>query len=138
MKADFDPVNFYHQASRWYEENELNDQAHWRSIISRGYYAAFLVARKKARISSADENTHKLTAHYYNTSGKSGIGNRLNNLRLKRNESDYDLNKQCAKREAGENLKYAARILTDLGVSLTINETPIEEVKAAPQSPAKK
>ena len=111
----FDPIDFYRQASAWYEDKADDAEPRMRSIVSRAYYSAFLVAREQAKIKNSSEGTHKLTAEYYKTNaGSSRIGNRLDDLRLRRNSADYDLRDTCGRRKAGEALAYAKKILNDL------------------------
>jgi hypothetical protein len=113
MSTLFDPINFFHQADKWYKEEPSNDQAHWRSIVSRGYYAAFLVAREKARITNTGQ-VHQQTADYYLSGGRSSVGNRLADLRVRRNEADYELGAAVIKRNAGEALKLSDAIIKEL------------------------
>jgi hypothetical protein len=112
----FDPVDFYHQAGSWYEVKA--NEAVIRSVVSRGYYAAFLSARDVAGTRSAGENVHNATVNYFlgKTDAKAlGIGNRLRNLRRIRNRADYDLSPACVARDAGEALKLSQQILVALG-----------------------
>ena len=114
----FDPVDFYSQARGWYDAGEQDRQAIARSIVSRAYYSAFLVARGKAGISPLGDNSHRATiTHYSNSKIRShlAIGNRLSQLSKKRREADYELDASVYRREAKIALHLARSVLDDLG-----------------------
>jgi hypothetical protein len=114
-----DPVEFYHQAVRWY--SDVNDQASVtaRSIVSRAYYAALLLAGAKAEITTR-RATHEVTVNAYRRGPPAHkvIGNKLDQLRSMRTRADYELMSPCFRREAGEALKRSASILKDLGLTI--------------------
>lgn len=89
-------------------------------MISRAYYAAFLAARKKAGIKTIPrgENSHELVATYYGIQRdrvQASIGNRLQALRIQRNDADYELGITCAPRFANTALATSEQVLLDLG-----------------------
>ena len=89
----------------------------FRTIVGRAYYGAFLAARDKAKISSKSALVHEVTAKYFVDNGQSAIGNRLNALRVVRNDADYDMAKKVGRKEAEDALKYSLKILGDLGLA---------------------
>jgi hypothetical protein len=109
----FNPIEFFDLAS---ELNQRTDHssAIARTVVGRAYYGAFLFARETAGITVATQDSHQRTADYYLGKRRTGIGNRLNDLRTKRNDADYELKKSVGRREAGEALKIAKRIIDDL------------------------
>lgn len=73
----------------------LNEEAAYRSAISRAYYAAFCHAKYYAKDNEGFEpgNTaedHLNLRNYFQTSGRSDIVRSLQRLRQWRNSSDYD------------------------------------------------
>ena len=118
--ADFDPVDFYHQASACYAADSSKKQVTCRSVISRAYYAAFLAARKKAGIKAPpkDMTIHELVALYYANKPdgvQKGIGNRLQQLRVRRNDADYELGILCVPNYASTALIQSEQVLVALG-----------------------
>ena len=112
----FRPIEFYDIASSLFKEGG-EDEARARTIVSRAYYGAFLVAREEAKIRSATGSVHELTANHYINSGRSAVGNRLNALRVKRNDADYDCGKTVSRKAAGEALGLARKIIGVLGAA---------------------
>jgi hypothetical protein len=115
-----DPIEFYHQASRWFADAADQSSVTARSIVSRAYYAALLTARDKAGIKT-QQLTHEVTVRSYRGGSPANriIGNKLDQLRSMRTLADYDLMKTCVRREAGSALKRSADILYHLGVSVS-------------------
>ena len=74
----FDPVDFYHLASKLH--TDASDESTLRSSVSRAYYAAFLWAREKAGVTSQSGNIHEKVINHYQLKKKS-ISNRLADLR---------------------------------------------------------
>jgi hypothetical protein len=118
-------VDFYHQALRWYSDAGDASSVTARSIVSRAYYAAILVARDAARIGNP-RNTHEITIEAYRrgSAQEVSIGNRLDGLRKLRTDADYEMNKGCTRREAGEALTRSRSILGLLGVTLPPRALP--------------
>jgi hypothetical protein len=115
-----DPVEFYHQAVDWFSDTADNRSVTARSIVSRAYYAALLVARDKKGLSGVAERTHMHTVEEYKRGSHKDveIGNRLDNLRWLRTTADYEMSKTCVRREAGLALKQSRALLLALGVTL--------------------
>ena len=111
LKAD----DFYKLASKFYEqankENELNE-AYYRTIIGRAYYAAMLSARKVSNITDSSQGTHKTVINYWKKR-KRVIGNRLEELKTYRTDADYNMEKNISQRDAGIALKRAKQILDE-------------------------
>ncbi|WAI00393.1 HEPN domain-containing protein [Methanogenium organophilum] len=75
--------------------DDINEEAAYRSAISRAYYAAFCHAKYYAKDNSGfiPENTaddHLILREHFRTSGKSDIVRSLQRLREWRNSSDYN------------------------------------------------
>jgi hypothetical protein len=130
-----DPVDFYHQALHWHADASDLSSVTARSIVSRAYYAAILVARDAKHI-TATRNTHETTIEAYRRGSAQdvSIGNRLDGLRVYRTNADYDMTKPCMRREAGEALTRSRNILGLLGVSLPPRTLP-PPAAAAPAPP---
>jgi hypothetical protein len=109
----FNPVDFYKQAGAWYSINA--NEATLRSVVSRAYYAAHLIAREQAGISRDERDGHKATIDFYQAHGPFAVGQRLRALRISRNDADYDLAKICIPRHAQKALQDTQKILAELG-----------------------
>lgn len=93
----FDPQHFLDLATNIISDTKYHDEARYRTSISRAYYAAHLVSRKKLESKGynfpIDENIHKNVIdcmkkiNYY-------IGDMLYQLKQKRKDADYEVNKQ--------------------------------------------
>lgn len=117
----FDPVDYYYLADILYKQvNKPYTEASHRATISRAYYGAFLVARKKSGITKSSGSVHQdVYNHFHQNSITSKIANNLDSLRFKRNDADYEMDKTMTSRDSGIALKLAAQILKGLGVNLT-------------------
>jgi uncharacterized protein (UPF0332 family) len=99
----FDPQHFLDLATKLTIDINYSDEARYRTSISRAYYAAHLVSRKKLEeigISFPVEKDkaiiHKMVID--SLSGKNkGVGDMLWDLRKKRNQADYNLNQKFNK-----------------------------------------
>lgn len=111
------PVDFYRLASWLYSQPALHNEAHVRTIISRAYYGAFLVARDKAGITNTSYNVHKQVQTHYSNAKKTTLANRLDDLRVKRNRADYHMDETMTSRDSGMACKLATNILQELGVT---------------------
>lgn len=109
----FNPVDFYDFAASVYAAGSAAE-AESRTIVSRAYYGAFLLARENARIPVATTAVHEVTARHYRDRHQAAIANRLDDLRVRRNDADYQLGKGCGRREAGGALHLSRRIIDDL------------------------
>lgn len=115
----FNPVDYYHLAGWLYAQQNPHEEARARAIVSKAYYGAFLEARNKAGISDKSSGVHKkVHTHYFNT-GRLALANRLDELRIKRNDADYDTALTITSMDSGNALKRAKKILQELGVILT-------------------
>jgi ribosomal protein S3 len=111
-----DPVEFYHQASRWFADDKDTRSVTARSIVSRAYYAAFLVAKDYAGV-TVKKDVHRVTIETLRR-GKPNdviIGNKLEDLRIKRTDADYEMDVLCVRRHAGEALVRSRSLLSSLG-----------------------
>lgn len=115
----FDPVEFFHLAEFLYSEQK--HQAGYRATIGRAYYAAMLFARNKAGISSRGVGGHQSVVNFYRANSDANlavIGNRLDDLRASRANSDYECTIVISSREAGKCLAQSREILNKLGCTL--------------------
>lgn len=93
----FDPQHFLDLATKLTNDTNYSDEARYRTAISRAYYAAYLVGRKKLESTgytfSKEENTHETVVVFIRKKNPV-IGDMLSQLRKKRNHADYELNMQ--------------------------------------------
>jgi ribosomal protein S3 len=111
-----DPVEFYHQASNWFADDKDTRTVTARSIVSRAYYAAFLVAREYAGV-TVKKDVHRVTIETLRRGKPKDviIGNKLDDLRLKRTDADYEMDVLCVRRHAGDALVRSRSLLSILG-----------------------
>ncbi len=115
----FEPIEFFRLAEYLYSEQK--NQAGYRATIGRAYYAAMLSARNKAGLSSKGANGHETVVKYYKSSSDANlaaIGNRLDDLRVSRTNSDYECDKVVVSRDAGASIAKSRTILNALGFDL--------------------
>jgi uncharacterized protein (UPF0332 family) len=93
-------------------------QAEWRSAVSRGYYAAFHVARRLLKncgfsVPYLDQAHTYLSLRLANSGHVDVVraGNELNYLRGSRNRADYDLNWPLGQSAAAGNVLTAESII---------------------------
>ncbi len=118
----FDPQHFLDLATNLISDTQYNDEARYRTSISRAYYAAHLVSKKKLEeiginfpVEEDKAKIHKMVID--SLSGKNkGVGDMLWNLRRRRNDADYDLNIQFN--------KYGTEVL------MSVAETVIKEANS--------
>lgn len=112
----FTAVDFYHLACELREASK-GDEAKLRSAISRAYYAAFLVARDKANISSKGTDGHsRVIKHYLDKPNDTVVANWLRDLKSDREAADYDIDNICTGRIGGKSIKTARKVLEHLKV----------------------
>ena len=111
MRA-FDPALFLQLAERLVERGE--DEAWYRTSVSRAYYACFLKAREALRSRglpfTGGPEDHRLVAKYLREALGRGAAYKLGRLRMMRNEADYDVGK-AVDRSAAEKAVFIARSL---------------------------
>jgi hypothetical protein len=111
------PVDVYDLAAGWFNGNANPDEPLIRSIVSRGYYGAFLLARNKALLENERQDVHLKTVQAYtgaNSEVATKIAGQLDSLRVMRVTADYDLRGTLQREDAVEALELAAEIITDL------------------------
>jgi uncharacterized protein (UPF0332 family) len=93
----FDPQHFLDLATNLVSDTKYNDEARYRTSISRAYYAAHLISRKKLELKGCnflkDESVHKKVIESMKQINPH-IGDMLFQLRRKRNDADYEVNIQ--------------------------------------------
>ena len=99
----FNPQLLLDLANKLYEDPNYDDEARYRTSISRAYYAAYLTARCKLE-STCINFTKKSTAHEEVSDALRDIdkhaSNMLYNLRKHRNKADYNLDIKIQKGQA--------------------------------------
>lgn len=113
----FDPLEFFYFANSLHKEPPKLVNAAARSSVSRAYYAAFLVARDEAGITSKSGSIHRDVDNYYSKKDKR-VANQLKVLKTLRSDADYELKKSVTDRETGKALRLASEILAKLGKTL--------------------
>ena len=108
---NFDPVGFYLFASQLYTQNA--DEASYRTVIGRAYYAVHLSAKDYANIASSSGSIHNTVIQYFKTRNRQ-VYNQIRDLKKLRTKADYELNVTINKRDVGESLRLAKKILTTL------------------------
>ncbi|CAG1005969.1 hypothetical protein METP3_03765 [Methanosarcinales archaeon] len=93
----FDPKHFLDLATILISDTKYCNEARCRTSISRAYYAAHLISRKKLELKgysfSTDDKVHwKVIEGMIKENFV--IGDMLKKLRKYRNDADYDLNKE--------------------------------------------
>jgi hypothetical protein len=86
-----DPVDFYKQAQEWFDNGDPAISVTGRSIVSRAYYAAFLLARDEAGISEDDPFEPHRKVHEYYQRHEPTLANQLFQLRRLRTNADYKM-----------------------------------------------
>ena len=110
MSKCFDGNSFYEFASELYTDATYDEKAKIRTIISRAYYGAFLVAKEKAGFYGVVSGVHRKTIEFYEQSDKK-ISGKLKDLKLKRENADYNLIKDVQKRDEGLAMKLSKELL---------------------------
>jgi uncharacterized protein (UPF0332 family) len=97
------------------------DEPEWRTATSRAYYAAFHVARNLfvalRFVVPHEEKAHVYLYHRLNNCGEAavqGTANKLNNLRRRRNQADYDCHLSLTQAEANQMVQAAEEIIQAL------------------------
>lgn len=111
-----EPLDFYKFALNLYSyhENEIDS----RVIIGRAYYSAFLYARDSADLSSKGSNGHQQVINYYKGLKdpiSRYVANAIENLRIYRQDSDYEMSKTVSLKDVGSALSTSKKILETLG-----------------------
>lgn len=114
----FNPVDYYYLASWLNTQTNQLDEACARAVVAKAYYGCFLEARNRAGIADKTTSVHKKVHEHYSKAGNTALANRLKDLRLKRNDADYDTNLTVTTRNSGQALALARKILEELGVAL--------------------
>ena len=112
----FNPIEFYQLAGILFKQQKEADQyseSFTRTIISRAYYSAFLVARNQSGINKSSKDVHQEVRDYFRSSGKEKIANQLDDLRIRRNDADYQIDKKLTSRDSGIALKLTESILRE-------------------------
>lgn len=101
--------------------DHINEEAYFRSSVSRSYYGVFLIARQvmeqKGRRLSSRGAVHQQVQNYFlnsNDNLKKKIGEELKYLRIQRNKADYDLMSRFDKLRAEKVCKRAKKTLVYL------------------------
>lgn len=113
--SNFDAAEFYVFAS-WLNHTKpaSSSQVLNRTIIGRAYYAALICASSETGTSTHGPNGHLSVV---NALRKKDLyaGNKLNDLRLKRQSADYKLSDVISSRDVETSLQAALAVLKALG-----------------------
>jgi uncharacterized protein (UPF0332 family) len=118
---------------------EEDQEAAWRSAVSRAYYAAFHVARQLLmgqgfRVPRADQ-AHAYLWFRLSNGGQVDVQNagiQLGFLRQERNKADYDLERAFDPKSASDRVQMATdiiRLLDDLAKEAAILTRVVEAIK---------
>lgn len=114
----FNPVDYYSLVSWLYKQKTPHEEACIRTIVSKAYYSAFLEARNRAGIIYDSGGVHKKVRQYYYDKGKITLANWLDDLRIIRNNADYDTARTLTHRDSQKALTLASKILQEFGVCI--------------------
>jgi len=111
----FEPSEFLTVAEQLIRDSKYKNQGGFRTSISRSYYAAFLVIRKKLEESgvslSQSYEQHQDVINELMSKGYTDIGNKLHSLRDKRNDADYHLDANINNELAKECTRLSAVVI---------------------------
>ena len=94
---------------------EAGDEIKLRSAVSRAYYAVFLLAREKTKV-TGEHDVHAEVIRRVSRQYSLMTGDTLRKLRTRRNAADYEFPPSAELRDWKENWKFAeskARFLLD-------------------------
>lgn len=112
-----DPTDFLDLANKLHADRRYNDEATWRTIISRAYYASFLASQKKLQELGQSfpdvDRIHQAVIEAI-MEKNSAIANKLETLRKARVDSDYKLLAKVVGQPLPTLLGYAQRVINDV------------------------
>ena len=85
---------------------EAGEEIKLRSAVSRAYYAVFLLAREKTRV-TAEHNAHAEVIRRVNRQYSLMTGDTLRKMRMRRNAADYEFPPPADLGDWKENWKFA-------------------------------
>jgi uncharacterized protein (UPF0332 family) len=104
-------------------ENLSNEEACFRSAVSRAYYAAFCITRKYIQKTDGKEirggDAHKKVREHLQKSGnkiKKKVANQLEAIHFNRKKADYDdkIDRETPRSLAFKTLKFAETIMNEI------------------------
>lgn len=112
----FEPSDFLTIAEQLISDPRYRNQAGFRTSVSRSYYAAFLVVRKKLEdlgvsVKQGYEQ-HQDVINMIMSKGHTNVGNKLRHLRDKRNDADYHLRANINEQLARECIKLSSIVIS--------------------------
>ena len=116
------PTNYSEIYSVAVELSQGQTEAHWRSSISRAYYACLHLARSITKISPTGTDTHSQVWHSLTELGKrrypsynyQAAAIKGRSLKSRREEADYELSKAMPKQECLDALEQAKKLIEAL------------------------
>lgn len=123
MKFEFDSIKFLDLATRLlYDKNYVNEDARYRTCISRAYYAAHLFTKKKLKemgiVIKTEKDERKGVIHDKVIEAlkkkNEPLADMLNDLREKRGFADYDLNEKFKEYGVGLDIANAEFIIKEV------------------------
>jgi len=109
--AKFNAIEFYIFASQLY--TQYSNEAAYRTIVGRSYYAAFSCAKDYSQIVNSSGSIHNEIIQYFKVRDRK-VWNFLKDLKELRRIADYELTKTVQKRDAAESLRLTRKILIAL------------------------
>ena len=113
---------------------ESHTEAHWRSAVSRAYYAAFHVARRflsqHGLTVSMTANAHREVRDMLKLSGipfVRKLGMKLDGLRTRRNEADYAVDEKLTPETSRKAVARARRIMSGIDSILPSDAQTIKQ-----------
>lgn len=95
------------------------EEFEYRAAVNRAYYGAFLTARDLANVKKRTKSVHWEVINYYESEPK--ISNDLKSLKKKRQEADYQLDKEITINDA-ENCYTRSKGVLDKLLMITLPE----------------
>lgn len=113
----FDPCLLLNLSSSLFQDDKYDEEAKYRTSISRAYYAAFLISRtyleSKGWYFDPAGTVHKeVISHMKKDSTL--VGTLLFKLRQDRNDADYNLDKKVEQGITRRSIKYAQQVLEEV------------------------
>lgn len=115
--APFDPADWYALAVWFYDTKPaLSPQCLRRTIIGRAYYAALICARNATQSNTMGQGGHDRVVAALRVKDNSAA-DKLDSLRLKRQDADYHPEKEISARDVEISLWNSSVVLTYLGMA---------------------
>lgn len=125
----FEPICFLNLCKEMFKDEQYNDEAYLRTLISRSYYGLFLIMRdeleKHGILFPRKGDDHGFLINELRGREYFKIADKMKKLRGKRNDADYWTNKPIKEKDLIFSLQLAEQLLLDFN---TIYKTNIKFV----------